>query len=455
MNADPSAASILIVDDSANMREVLRRNLEAEGFHVRLAGEVGEALRRLKEAPADLVITDVRMPGVSGLELVRHVRENETDTEIVVITAYPEVDGALRAMKLGAIDYLGKPFTDSELLGAVSQAMDRLRMRRTGSSGEPSPPEVHGLIGDSAAMQGLARQIQRASRTEATVLITGESGTGKELAARAVHYSGSRAAAPFVPINCGAIPRELMESELFGHLRGSFTGASESRAGFFITADGGTIFLDEIGETDPAMQVKLLRVLQDKEVRMVGSTEARKVDVRIIAATNRDLELLVKKGQFREDLYFRLNVIGLRMPPLRERGEDVTRLVRHFAERFAAELGRSVPRFTDHALQLLRQYAWPGNVRELENVIQRLLVMTDGEQIEAVDLPAGMKQASFALDHGEDLSLAQLEERHILSVLERTRGNKSRAAQILGIDRKTLRHRLQQISGSGESDPGA
>ncbi len=436
---------MLVVDDSANTREVLLRNLQSEGFQTDSAADVTDALRALSEMPFDLVITDVRMPGRSGLDLVRHVRENLRDTEVIVITGYPDVDGALRAMKFGALDYLSKPFTDGELFEAVEHALDRLRMRSQEPDGERNPARASGLIGDSTSLRRVTEQIQRAARTDATVLITGESGTGKELAARSVHYSGKRASAPFVPINCGAIPHELMESELFGHLRGAFTGASESRAGFFITADGGTIFLDEIGETSPGMQVKLLRVLQEKEVIMVGSSSPRKVNVRIIAATNRDLERLVQKGIFREDLYFRINVITLKMPPLRERGADVIQLAGHFAERYARELGRSVPVFTGRALEILRDYAWPGNVRELENVVQRALVMTEGNTVDAVDLPKLMRFSMSEHEPGRDIPLADVEAAHIRGVLERTHGNKTLAAQILGIDRKTLRARIRAL----------
>jgi two-component system, NtrC family, response regulator HydG len=274
------------------------------------------------------------------------------------------------------------------------------------------------------------------------VLILGESGTGKELVARAVHYSSARASAPFVPVNCGAIPEELLESELFGHMKGAFTGATETRAGFFQTADGGTIFLDELSETSLPMQVKLLRVLQDKEVCMVGSNRSRKIDVRILASTNKDLSILVKKGLFREDLFFRINVLTIEIPPLRARGDDISLLIQYFKKKFADELGKPAIGFSQNALEVLRNYHWPGNVRELENVIQRLVVMTDGDLIEVPDLPPLMRFSALR-DTGLDRTLAEVEAQYIRNVLVSVHGNKTRAAEILGIDRKTLREKLK------------
>jgi transcriptional regulator with PAS, ATPase and Fis domain len=286
--------------------------------------------------------------------------------------------------------------------------------------------------------------ISKAASTSATVLISGESGTGKELVARAIHYSSSRVSAPFVPVNCGGIPEGLLESELFGHVKGSFTGATDSRAGFFQTADGGTIFLDEISETSLAMQVKLLRVLQDKEVYMVGTTHPSKVDVRILAATNKDLLRLVEKEIFREDLFFRLNVISIAIPPLRERGDDIVLLINHFTAKFGKELAKPIPRFTEKVLRAFKTYDWPGNVRELENVIQRLLIMTDSDTIDVPDLPSLMRFSAQRVA-GLNRSLAEVEAEYIRNVLASVNGNKTKAAQILGIDRKTLREKIQKI----------
>jgi len=445
MNNRSRARHILVVDDSEATLEVLSRNLEAEGYVVFTAPGVAEALKVLESVAIDLIITDVKMPKVSGLDLVRHVRENLKDTEVAVITGHPNVDGAVTAMKYGATDYLTKPFTAEELLAVVRQAIDRLEMRRTDTWIPQQPIARHGLLGESDAIKNIFEQIDRASRTRATVLITGESGTGKELVARAIHYQSDRAAAPFVPVNCGAIPQDLLESELFGHVKGSFTGATESRSGFFLTAEGGTVFLDEIGETSHAMQIKLLRVLQDKEVRMVGASRQTKVDVRIIVATNKDLGHMVQEGSFREDLYFRINVIPIHIPPLRNRDSDVVLLTNHFVTKFAKELDCPVPKFSDRVMQILQNYSWPGNVRELENTVQRLMVMADSDTIDAPDLPLLMRFS--AADASADLTktLAEAEAGYIRDVLLSVNGNKTKAAQILGIDRKTLRAKLQRV----------
>jgi transcriptional regulator with PAS, ATPase and Fis domain len=292
--------------------------------------------------------------------------------------------------------------------------------------------------------------IKKAAGTTATVLVAGESGTGKELVARAIHYNGPRASAPFVPVNCGGIPENLLESELFGHVKGAFTGATESRAGFFQAADGGSIFLDEISETSLAMQVKLLRVLQEKEVYMVGATKSRHVDVKIIAATNKDLQKLVEKGQFREDLFYRLNVITISIPPLRERGDDILQLAHHFIEKFAVEFGKPVPGISDDVIQALKKYAWPGNVRELENVIQRLVLMTDEERINVAELPPLMR-FSVKQEANLERSLEEVEIDYIKNVLDSVGGNKTQAAKILKIDRKTLREKLKNF-GISEAD---
>lgn len=443
MNEHCDQEIILAVDDSADTLEVITRNLTTQGYRVLTAQGVPEAIAILSEQQVALVITDLKMPKVSGLDLVRHVRENFRDTEVMMITGYASVDSAVQAVKSGAEEYLAKPFTEEELLAAVRRSLDKLRVRTAGRRPAEAPKPTHGLIGESEPMQRVFRAIGKAASTSATVLITGESGTGKELVARAIHYSSSRASAPFVPVNCGGIPEGLLESELFGYVKGAFTGACETRAGFFQTADGGTIFLDEVSETSLSMQVKLLRVLQDREVAMVGDTRPRKVDVRVLAATNKDLLSLVKKGTFREDLFFRLNVITIAVPTLRERGEDILVLCRHFIERYSREYGKPAPTLTDRALEAIRGYAWPGNVRELENLAQRLVVMTESDHIDAPDLPEYMR---FALKATPDLtrSLAEVEKEYVRSVLTSVRGNKSRAAEILGIDRKTLRTKLEQ-----------
>ncbi len=439
MNSPERQETILVVDDTLSTLEVLQRSLTAEGYMTYTAPNAVDALSFLDGNAIDLVITDLKMPKLSGIDLIRHIRENYKNIAVMMITGYATVESAVEAIKSGAEEYVSKPFTDAELFAAVRRVLDKLKRRREAARRPaPRPERAHGLIGESQAMQKVFAAIRKASATSATVLITGESGSGKELVARAIHYSSARASAPFVPVNCGGIPESLLESELFGYVRGAFTGAHESRAGFFQTADGGTIFLDEIGETSVAMQVKLLRVLQDKEVRMVGDSRGRKVDVRIIAATNKNLPSLIQSRVFREELYYRINVVAIEVPPLRARVGDIPLLVRHFAEKFASELRKPVPRFSERAMAALQDYAWPGNARELENAIQRIVVMNDDEVIEVPDLPSS---ARFSAQRTTvvNRTLAEVEAEHIRNVLASTGGNKTRAAQILGIDRKTLR----------------
>jgi two-component system response regulator HydG len=437
--------SILVVDDALDTLELLQRNLESQGYQVLAARNANEAIKILETTAVDLVITDFKMPGASGIDLIRHIRENFRDIEVMMITGYPTIESAVKAVKAGAEEYLTKPFTDTELLSAVKQILEKLHSHRAIKSQWPlALASRYGFIGESEVMQKVFHFISKAAATSATVLILGESGTGKELVARAIHYNGPRSSAPFVPINCGAIPEELLESELFGYIKGAFTGANETRAGFFQTADGGTIFLDEISETSLSMQVKLLRVLQDKEVYMVGSTRSLKVDVRVLASTNKDLVTLLKKGLFREDLFFRLNVITIDIPPLRDRGDDILLLTQHFATKFANELSKPKPRFSENALHVLRSYHWPGNVRELENVIQRLVVMTEGDLIEVPDFPSLMRFSALQ-KMGLNRSLAEVEAEYIRNVLASLEGNKTKAAEILGIDRKTLREKLNKI----------
>jgi len=442
---------ILVVDDSPDTLEVLQRNLKSKGYRVFIAPGAVEAIKILESTPMDLVITDLKMPGVDGLSLVRHIQENFKNTEVMMITGYPSIEGAVEAVKTGAEEYLAKPFTDEELFSAVKGVLDKLHTRRIAQKGIRKPPLAHhGIIGESEAMRKVLSAIGKTASSSATILITGESGTGKEIVARAIHYSSPRASAPFVPINCGGIPETLLESELFGYVKGAFTGATESRAGFFQTAEGGTIFLDEISETGLSMQVKLLRILQDKEVFMVGARQSQKVDVRIIAVTNKDLLSLVKKGDFREDLYYRLNVITICIPPLRERVEDILLLTQHYTVKYAKEFGKPTPRFSENALQVLKSYYWPGNVRELENIIQRLVIMSEDEIIEVPDLPSLMRFSALR-GMGTNRTLAAVEAEYILSVLASVDNNKTRAAEILGIDRKTLREKLKKIKISNSS----
>ncbi len=446
MTLQPAVGSILIVDDAPDTLEVLQRNLTAHGYRVFTAIGVPEAIGILENTAIDLVITDYKMPRISGLDLVRHVRENLKNTEVMMITGYATIEGAVRAVKSGAGEYLAKPFTDAELLEAVQRSFDKLGRRRAGSElSKLSTDALHGLVGRSKVMREVYKAIEKAASTTATVVITGESGTGKELVARAIHYRSARAAGPFVPVNCGGIPEGLLESELFGHVKGAFTGATESRAGFFQTADKGSIFLDEIGELTVSMQAKLLRVLQDRKVYMVGDTRPRDVDVRIIAATNKDLQLMVERGQFREDLFYRLNVIVINVPPLRDRREDIMLLAHHFADKFAKEFKKQIPHFSDLAIGALQSYEWPGNVRELENLIQRTMVMGDSQVVDVSDLPSPMRFSVCSVK-GLERTLAEVEMEHIQNVLAAVDGNKTRAAAILGIDRKTLHGKLKRRS---------
>ncbi|MFZ7127400.1 MAG: sigma-54-dependent transcriptional regulator [Desulfobacterales bacterium] len=446
-----ASETVLIVDDSAGTREVLRRNLTDKGYRTFTASNVADAIETLNAAEIDLVLTDIRMPGAGGMDLLRHVRENFKELEVVIITGFPNYNDAVKAIKTGAEEYLIKPFTDDELFGAIEKALQKRKLRDRLEADE-GIVEPYGLVGQSPEMRKLYRQIAKAAGTSATVLIQGESGTGKELVARAIHYQSRRAAAPFVPVNCGSVPEPLLESELFGYVRGAFTGAATTRAGFFQTADKGTILLDEISEASPAMQVKLLRVLQNKEISMLGSSRPIKVDIRIIAVSNRDLHALVRKGEFREDLYYRLNVITIPIPPLRSRGDDIVLLIRHFAGKAARELDIETPRFSDAALRVLTGFHWPGNVRELENVVHRLVYMAEGEVVDVPDLPQLMRFSALGVP---DLNrtLEEVEVEYIQRVLEGVGGNKSEAARILGISRKTIRDKLK--NADPEFDPPA
>lgn len=448
------AARILIVDDSPATREVLERNLCAEGHEVVSAANVAAAMAILSQGPVDLVITDLRMPGADGMELVRHIRDHHRGTGVIMVTGFATVGGAVCAMREGVDDYLPKPFSDEELRHAVAAALDKVRQRREIEA--PGPVEApDGLIGASAAMQRVYRLIARAASASVPVLITGESGTGKELVARAIHYRGPRASAPFLAVNCAAIPETLIESELFGHAKGSFTGATAARQGFFVAADGGTLFLDEVAELSPIAQAKLLRVLQEQTVQAVGSDQPRTVDVRVIAATNKDLEGLAREGggregggKFREDLFFRLHVLPIEVPPLREREGDVVPLLRHFLAAAAEQSSTPVPHVTDGAVEALRRYSWPGNVRELQNLTQRLVIFADAGVIDTVDLPTVIRYVAQAPDTQSEppgwghRTLREVELAHIRAVLESVGGNKTRAAAILGIDRKSLREKL-------------
>jgi two-component system, NtrC family, response regulator HydG len=435
---------VLVVDDSPESIEVVKRNLESIGYHVSSAGSVRSALALLESIEVDLVITDLKMPNENGFELVRHVSENYKGVGILVITGFPSIEGAIESIRIGAEEYLVKSFTDKELFTAVERVLDKTQ-RHARKAPIDSSHQDYGIIGDSDQMQRVYHAINKVRSTDATVLLTGESGTGKELVARAIHYGGRTSKAPFVPVNCGGIPDALLESELFGHVKGSFTGATETRAGFFQTADGGTIFLDEISNTSLAMQAKLLRVLQEKEFYMVGSKKSNKVNVRVIAATNVDLMQLVRQGLFREDLFYRLNIISLELPALRDRGDDIFLLINFFLAKYVRELGKKPMTFTAKALKALKDYAWPGNVRELQNIVHRVVIMADDPVIDVPDLPETFRYSAMR-SRGLDRKLEDVERDYILDVYAANHKNLSRTADKLGIDRKTLRERLRKYT---------
>ncbi|TFG63563.1 MAG: sigma-54-dependent Fis family transcriptional regulator [Spirochaetales bacterium] len=422
----------------------MRRNLEHD-YRVYTASTVSQAIELLDSRHIDLVITDMKLPEHSGFDLIRHIRENLKETEVIMVTGYASIEGAVKAVKAGAVEYLAKPFTAEELYGAVVRSIEKLKTRKARNMpADLSQTSFGGLIGESGVMLSVFETIRKAAATPATVLITGESGTGKELIARAVHYNSARSKAPFVPVNCSAIPEQLIERELFGYVKGSFTGAQETRAGFFQVADGGSIFLDDIAEMPLQMQVKLLRILQEREIVLVGARRSISVDIRVIAATNKNLPDLIRQKLFREDLYYRLNVITIDIPPLRERGEDIFLLTNYFFAKYAKTTGRAVPTITDEAFQILKSYNWPGNVRELENLIQRFVLLSEGGVIDIPDLPTLMRFSAVSGRSGYNRTLAEVETEYIQHVLESVQGNKTQAAKILGIDRKTLRQKLPE-----------
>ncbi len=432
---------VLVVDDSPETVELIKRNLASVGYQVYTAYDVQSAIKLLEAIHIDLLITDLKMPGENGLSLVRHVSENYKGMAVLVITGFPSIQSAVESIKIGAEEYLVKSFTDEELFKAVEKALSKTMHKKQNEEALFSVRE-HGIIGESDEMMKVFNTINKARTAKATVLVNGESGTGKELVARALHYGREGSAGPFVPVNCGGIPDTLLESELFGYVRGAFTGATESRVGFFETANKGTLFLDEISNTSMAMQAKLLRVLQEKEFYMVGSKSPKKVDVRIVAATNVDLMKLVDKGLFREDLYYRLNIITVDLPPLRDRGNDIVLLLDFFLNRYTKELDKPAMRFSPKALHTLKEYSWPGNVRELQNLVHRLVVMADDTTIDAPDLPVSFRY-SASRSRRLDRKLDDVVNEYIQEVLAANQNNLTKAAESLGIDRKTLRNKIK------------
>ena len=449
---------ILIVDDEANARTALAELLRDEGYAVDTAADGFKALPKLEELAPDVVVTDLKMPGLSGLELMDKVRERDPECVVIVMTAFGAIETAVQAMRQGAADYLTKPVNIEELTLVLKRELERKRLRAEAGQLRQRLSERHrisNIIGSSPAMQQVFDTVLQVAPSRASVLITGESGTGKELIAAAIHEHSPRAKKPFIKLHCAALAESLLESELFGHERGSFTGAVGRREGRFEQADGGTLFLDEIGEISPSTQVKLLRFLQEHEFERVGGNQTIKVDVRVIAATNRDLLQRVKEGQFREDLYYRLNVVSLEMPPLRARPSDIPQLAAHFLAKYAAENGKAIEGFSDDALARLANYEWPGNVRELENAIERAVVVCRKPRIGVEDFTASIAAAARRPDGMPEVPGArmdQLERFAILKTLEHTGGSTSRAAEILGISPRTIQYRLQQYGREGEKE---
>lgn len=436
--------NILIVDDDVHILELIQRHLQTLNYHTYKAISVKEAIAILQDKSIDLLITDLKMPGVDGLELVKYVSEHFPNIPKLVVTGYPSIDGALDALKSGAMEYVTKPFTKEELKNAVTKALKEQPKKVQVASNKTEDKKAYGeLIGQSEAIKKVTDVIDRVKNNKATVFISGESGTGKELVARSIHYMGKFTAAPFVAVNCGAIPENLLEAELFGYTKGAFTGAENDRNGFFQAANKGTIFLDEIGNASLATQLRLLRVLQEKEVVRVGSQKVEAVDVRVIAATNVNLKDLIKTGRFREDLYYRLTVVELEVPPLRDRKGDIPLLVNKFLFKYGVEFKDKLISISLEALAALERYNWPGNIRELENVIQRAVIMCD-KQVTIQDLPEQLKYTILFPDENQELvPLKTVERNYILKVLKATNNNKTKAAKILQIDRKTLGEKIK------------
>ncbi len=461
---------ILAVDDEESIREFLEIMLKKEGYEVTTAEDGAKAIELLKKKSFDMVISDMQMPNVTGMELLKHVKDNYPDLVFMIITAFGTTESAVEAMKLGAYDYITKPFKIDEVRIVISNALRSKNLEvenRTLKKEMQKEYSFQSLVGNSEKMHHIYELIKRVSQTPTNVLITGESGTGKEMVAKAIHVNGPLKNKPFVTINCGAIPENLMESEMFGHKKGSFTGAIQDKVGLFEVADGGTLFLDEVGELPLTIQVKLLRAIQERVIRRVGATDDQKIEVRIIAATNRDLEDMIKIGAFREDLYYRLNVILLRVPPLRERTDDVTLLAKHFLQKYSTRFGKPVSGISDEAMKVLKKYDYPGNVRELENIIERTVALEAGSTIlpeslpPFVNTPSGRKLASSyeieISDEGIELEkiIGQMEKELLVKAIHKANGVKKKASKLLGITFRSMRYRCDKYGLSAPGDEEA
>jgi len=445
---------IIAIDDEETMLRILKRSLEPEGYSVETFTNAGEAMKRLKDGePADIVITDLMMPDMDGFGVIENVRSVDKDIIVIVITAYSSVESAVKAIKAGAYDFIPKPFDPEHILIVVKRAVEarRLKLENIGLKRQLSNASyMSEIIGASQEMRQVFDMIEKVKDTDGTVLLIGESGVGKELVAKAIHYGSKRAENPFIAINCGALPDELLESELFGYEKGAFTGAVSRKTGLFEAANGGSVLLDEVSSISPRMQVKILRFLQERSFIRLGGKETLSVDVRIIAATNEDLKEAVNKGSFRKDLYYRVNVIPVEIPPLRERRDDIPLLIRHFIEKFSSKTGKKISGISKEAEDMLVRYKWEGNVRELENVIERAITITDDEIIGTDDLPDDVKNKIQRIEQSAspyfaELTLFDVEKLHIENVLKAADGNKSKASRILGIDYSTLLRKLKSM----------
>ena len=460
-------ARILVVDDEAEIRRSLRMILEYEGYDVQEASSGPEAIALVEREPPDLAFLDIKMPGMDGLETLEKIRGSNESLPVVIVSGHGTVSTAVEATKLGAFDFIEKPLASERVLVTIRNALDRTRLQDENRSLKRAVEARHQMVGESVSLRQIWDAIKRAAPTNATVLLLGESGVGKELVARSIHRNSLRSRERFVQVNCAAIPEELIESELFGHEKGSFTGATEKQIGKFEQADRGTIFLDEVGDMSAKTQAKVLRVLQEGEVERLGSARTIKVDVRVIAATNKDLEAEIEKGSFREDLYFRLSVIPIRVPPLRDRREDIPALVRHFADLFGRENNRRSQRFTAGALELMQKARWKGNVRELRNTVERLLIMTPGDTIDVDDLrdvvrpdvkPAPQAGAESASSGGgiSPNTLREFKEsaerKFLVEKLKENAWNISKTAEVIGTPRSNLYKKLEQYAITQESD---
>ncbi len=447
--SDP--AMLLIADDDPGLRESLERTLTREGYRVILASDGNAALERLQAGGVDLVLTDLKMPGLSGIELLRAVKAIAADVDVILLTAFGTVEEAVKAMKEGAYDFLTKPFQRAQLLRLIRQALERRVLIQQNRALQQRLDDLlaqGAVVGSSPAFRRMMTLVEQVADSSATVLIQGESGTGKELVASTIHARSARSRGPFIAVNCAALPETLLESELFGYEKGAFTGAAGRKEGRFELADGGTLFLDEVSDLSPVTQPKILRVLQEGEFERLGGTKSLRVDVRIVAATNQELAQMVREKRFREDLYYRLNVITLIVPPLRERREDIHVLAQHFLRVYSAKNNRRLEGFTDDAIRRLEAYAWPGNVRELENVIERGVVLARGALMDVADLPEEIAGATplpeGVLSVRIGTPLAEVEARLLEETLRVTKGNKTLTAKLLGIDPRTVSRKLER-----------